>query len=174
MLIQKSNKKNGFTLLELVVAMVITSILSLVMLSGVSAVLKGLQLASTSISLMSDINLFTAQFERDVKNVSINNANSQYIPQITSFNNNGFSFIDNTGATITYALVGHTIERNGSSIFNNEIDPAQTQFSFFGYSGGAQVNAISANQIRLVTFTFVVVTPRQNYRIVQTYALNYR
>ncbi len=164
--------------MELVVVMVITGVLSVLAFSGFNALLQSLTFVTNTINLMHDINNTASRFELDVRNIGIDTTGGGYVPEVLSFDANTFAFRKNDGSTVVYLISGNRLYRNGKLISFNQLDASNSSFSFSGYSGGVEVDAIAgglaANEVRKVTFKYTFVRDDLNFDLTQTFALNYR
>ena len=156
----KTHEK-GFTLIELILVIVILGIIA-----GVSA------------------NVMSSSFKSSFDNQNITNADEQgrlsierMIRDIHAIGSSGsiitatstqFSFINTSGQTITYALSGTNLQRNGINLADGI-----SAISFGYYASNGTVTTTLAN-IRYINITLTVTQNNVNYKIATTVStLNY-
>lgn len=116
---KSTNGENGFTLVELMIALTLMGIIFSVIFSGFAAYMKGYKVTETTLQLQADSRLVLNKFENDVKNAVGVNKHTSTMFQLLTFGNKVKSS-QSKPIYCTFYLYSKSKESNLSSPPTNE------------------------------------------------------
>lgn len=133
-------KKKGFTLVEAIIAIVITAIIALAIATYIREGIEAWRFLSGQKSLAltsrSAMNRVVKELRRIRRNTNITTWSTQEI-----------TFLDVDVQTVTFSQEGTSLLRNGEVLLDNLEDPGGLQFSYLNETGS---QAATSNDIQLV------------------------
>lgn len=140
-------KLAGFTLIELVIVMVIIGVVATIAAPLVLNAARASAIEYNFANTISQGQNASTQITTAIRNIQ----------NITVMSANSFTFIDNTGASISYSLSGGNLLKNSSILAQNV-----TSLNFSYYDNSVVATAISAS-VRYITYSFTVTNDSQSH-----------
>lgn len=143
---------SGFTFIELILVMVIVGIVATASSTFLFRAYKASNLAPDLVEANNAARAAMVTMRRELQNIRSNTSSD-----ITNAQTNTITFVDTSNTTITYALSGSTITRNGFTFLE------QVSALTFTYldSQGAVTNTVS--NMRYIQFSFTTTVAAQSY-----------
>lgn len=143
-------QKQGFTLIEMVFVIIILSILSLMASRVIGAAFRAYYTNQGIVNADAQARL---AFERMIRDIHAINSSSS----ITTASASTLSFTDVNGNTVTYALSGTQLQRNGIPLADGV-----SSMTLGYYNGSGAVTAVTT-AIRYINITLTITQNNVNY-----------
>ncbi|PIU57712.1 MAG: hypothetical protein COS89_03855 [Deltaproteobacteria bacterium CG07_land_8_20_14_0_80_38_7] len=150
-----SKKPNGFTLMEYILVIALTSILFLILSQAIAISLRSWDIVSSGTKLIRDTEVGFALMTRDIRQI-------RDTTSLITANNTELNFIDASGNPIQYRLAGNTLQRNSNVVIDN-VD--NLLFEFFDANNATiaiPIVGASETNIRTIRVTLTVSPASQS------------
>jgi len=144
----------GMSLIELVIAISILSIISLVVTQYLQGSVSSYQAVKNNSSALMKLRLLDERLSREFRRTRY----TAPVYDITSgFNSSGYEFVDLDGVTVTYSYTGNSLSVAYSSpVVSNVINDQLTAFSFNYYQSNGVTAATLAAEVKFVEWVMTL------------------
>lgn len=147
-----NKKKRGFTLVELIMAVVIAGIVSIIFAAVINGAMQSWLFLRDQRQMVTDAGSVMMRIVREIRRCN-GTANIQ------AFNSGQFQFVDIDGNTVNFQLNGPNVQRNGVTLINNVSGLNFTYLDLIGAVTAAR------DSIRTVQITLLVNNGVRNARL---------
>lgn len=151
------SKQKGFTLIELILVIVISSIVTVVVSRIIAAQLSSIYVSSTAVSTNAQTRLSMIRMTDEIGNIAHNGLS-------TSSTANSLTFVDTDNNTITYSLAGNSLMRNSNVLADNI---QSLTFTYYNKTG-AVISPPPSTATVYIQITLVTIVPSSSSSITTT------